>query len=40
MNLKEKILSAHNKATCDEIVKWIGNDQTRFDELIYIILLK
>ena len=34
MNLKDKILSAHNKSTCDEIVKWIGNNQKRFDELI------
>ena len=38
MNLKAKILSAHNKATCDEIVKWIGHNQSRFDELVTLFL--
>jgi hypothetical protein len=33
MNLREQILKAHNKANCDKIVKWIGDNQQRFDEL-------
>ncbi len=34
IKLKSKILSGHNKATCDEIVHWIGTNQARFDELM------
>lgn len=38
MNLKEKILSEHTKMNCDEIVKWIGPNQRRFDELVTLFL--
>lgn len=36
--LKEQLLSEHSKAQCLRIVKWVGNDQKRFDELFKIFL--
>jgi hypothetical protein len=33
MKLREQLLKEHSKANCDTIVKWIGRDQQRFDEL-------
>ena len=33
MKLREQILKGHNKVNCDKIVKWIGDNQERFDEL-------
>ncbi len=33
MKLREAILAEHSKAQTDKIVKWIGSDQKRFDEL-------
>ncbi|HQW44446.1 MAG: hypothetical protein IPP02_06085 [Chitinophagaceae bacterium] len=38
MNLKETILSEHSKANCNRIVKWIGNNPERFDELFNLFL--
>jgi hypothetical protein len=38
MNLREQILKAHTKANCDKIVKWVGDDQQRFDELFSLFL--
>lgn len=38
MNLREVILAGHSKANCEKIVKWIGNTQQRFDELVKIFL--
>ena len=38
MNLKEKILSEHTKTNREEIVNWIGSNQTRFDELVKLFL--
>lgn len=38
MNLREAILAEHSKANCERIVKWIGNNQLRFDELIKLFL--
>lgn len=38
MKLRETILKEHSKANRDRIVKWIGNDQKRFDELFYLFL--
>jgi hypothetical protein len=32
-NLREEILQEHSKSQCEKIVKWIGNDQMRFDSL-------
>jgi hypothetical protein len=33
MNLREEIVKEHSKAQKDKIVKWIGHDQKRFDQL-------
>ena len=33
MTLREQLLKEHSKTNCDKIVRWIGNDQLRFDEL-------
>ena len=38
MNLREAILAGHSKTNCEKIVKWIGNNQQRFDELVKIFL--
>jgi hypothetical protein len=38
MDLRQTILADHSKATCNKIVKWIGNSQSRFDELFYLFL--
>lgn len=33
MKLREEILKEHSKAQCNKIVRWVGNDQKKFDEL-------
>lgn len=38
MNLRETIVKEHSKANCSRIVKWIGNDQTRFDQLFHLFI--
>lgn len=38
MNLRETILAEHSKNNCSRIVKWVGNDQQRFDELFRFFL--
>jgi hypothetical protein len=38
MNLKEALLAEHSKAQCLRIVKWIGDDQQRFNELLKLFL--
>jgi hypothetical protein len=38
MKLREAILKEHSKANCSRIVKWIGNNQSRFDELFGLFL--
>ena len=38
MNLRETILAVHSKANCTRIVKWIGSNQQRFDELFTLFL--
>ncbi len=38
MNLRNTILKEHSKANCTRIVKWIGNNQQRFDELVRLFL--
>jgi len=38
MKLRETILKEHSKANCNRIVKWVGNDQKRFDELFDLFL--
>jgi hypothetical protein len=38
MNIKAALLKAHSKKQCSKIVKWVGHDQKRFDELFYLFL--
>lgn len=38
MKLREAILKEHSKAQCTKIVKWVGNNQQRFDELLNLFL--
>ena len=38
MDLRETILERHSKSQTDKIVKWIGSDQKRFDELFNLFL--
>ena len=38
MKLRETILKEHSKANCRRIVKWVGHDQKRFDELFSLFL--
>lgn len=38
MKLREEILKKHSKAQCTKIVKWVGSNQQRFDELFCLFL--
>jgi hypothetical protein len=38
MDLRETILAVHSKANAERIVKWIGSNQQRFDELFNLFL--
>ncbi len=38
MDLRTQLLKEHSKANCNKIVKWIGADQQRFDELMRLFL--
>jgi hypothetical protein len=38
MNLRNAILKEHSKKQCALIVKWVGHDQKRFDELFDLFL--
>ena len=38
MNLEETILKEHSKKQCDKIVKWVGNNQEKFNELFHLFL--
>lgn len=38
MDLRETILAGHSKKQMDKIVKWIGQSQDRFDELVKLFL--
>lgn len=38
MKLREQLLKEHTKANCLRIVKWVGDDQNRFDELFALFL--
>ncbi|MEP7372841.1 MAG: hypothetical protein ABI675_05585 [Chitinophagaceae bacterium] len=38
MKLRDQILKEHSKINCNAIVKWIGNSQARFDELLDLFL--
>lgn len=38
MNLREAILEKHSKTQTHKIVKWVGNDQQRFDQLFRLFI--
>ena len=38
MKLREEILKEHSKTQCAKIVKWVGSNQARFDELFRLFL--
>jgi hypothetical protein len=38
MDLKTEILKEHSKAQCNKIVKWVGSDKKRFNELFRLFL--
>ena len=38
MNIKVALLKEHSKKQCNKIVKWVGDDQKRFDELFDLFL--
>src|SRR4029078_12514885 len=38
MDLQKEILAEHSKASCNKIVRWVGNSQERFDELFGLFL--
>lgn len=38
MNLEEIILKEHSKKQCNKIVKWVGSNQERFNELFHLFL--
>jgi hypothetical protein len=38
MNLRNAILEKHSKAQKDKIVKWVGNNQERFDQLFKLFI--
>lgn len=37
MNLREALIQEHSKAQKDEIVNWIGNSESRFNELFTLL---
>ena len=38
MNLREEILKEHSRKQADKIIRWIGTDQDKFDELVSLFL--
>jgi hypothetical protein len=38
MNLRETILAEHSKAQTNKIIRWVGQSQQRFDELLQLFL--
>lgn len=38
MELRNEILKEYSKQQCDKIVKWIGNNEERFNELFHLFL--
>ncbi|MCX6318287.1 MAG: hypothetical protein NTW29_13425 [Bacteroidetes bacterium] len=38
MDLRKTILKEHSKANRDKIIRWVGKDQARFDELFHLFL--
>ena len=38
MDLRKAILAEHSKAQTNKILKWVGSNQKRFDELFHLFL--
>lgn len=38
MNIVNTLAAGQSKSSCEKIVRWIGNDQKRFDELVALFL--
>ena len=38
MDLREMILKEHSKKQADKIIRWIGEDQKKFDALVKLFL--
>jgi hypothetical protein len=38
MELRKQLLQAHSKENCNLIVRWVGNNRTRFDELFTLFM--
>ena len=38
MKLRQLILAEHSRSQCTMIIKWIGKDQRRFDELVTLVV--
>jgi len=38
MELRDQLLKEHSRSNCDKIVRWIGNNQQRFDALFRLFL--
>ncbi len=38
MDLREEILKEHSKKQTNKIIKWVGNNQQKFDELVSLFL--
>jgi len=39
MNLREEILKEHSKKQTNKIIKWVGGDQKKFDQLVELFLM-
>ena len=39
LKLRETLLAEHSKANCNRIIKWVGKNQIRFDELFSLFLI-
>lgn len=38
MNLETILITKHSKSTTNEVIRWVGNDEKRFKELIHLVL--
>ena len=38
MNLRDQILKEHTKNNCEKIIRWVGNDSAKFNELFNLFL--
>jgi hypothetical protein len=38
MNLRDQILKEHTKENCEKIIRWVGNDSVKCNELFHLFL--